>query len=344
MKLSVSFFGSGQDGSSARARYDTVLALGGLADRFGFHAVWVPERHFQDFGDIFPNPAVLGAALAATTSRVRIHAGSVVLPLHNPIRLLEDWSMLDAMSGGRIGVSAATGWHPLDFIIAPADFAGRREKAAAMLADLRSAWRDGVVHAADPDGAQRQVRVRPERVQPELPVWLTTSGRPQTWTAAGEAGVSVLASTIGQTAASLADNANRYRHCFDYTRGTQPWITLVVHTYVGDDDDTDRQDVRRRVEEPMKRYLASFLRQQASAADGAASELDAAAQADLLDFAFERYWSSMSMFGTTRHCAETLAELTALGCDEVACLVDFGPPRAELERTMTRLAELIERS
>lgn len=341
MKLSVSFFGSGQEGAPAPARYDTVLALARLADRSGFHAVWVPERHFQDFGDIFPNPAVLAAALAATTEHVRIRAGSVVLPLHNPIRLLEDWSMLDGISNGRVGVSAATGWHPLDFVIAPDAYADRRDKAAAMLDELRSAWRDQTVQAVGPDGAEHQIRVRPDRVQPELPVWLTTSGRPETWSAAGAAGVAVLASTIGQTAASLAGNIARYRSCFDRrTAAATPWVTLVVHTYVGPDDDVERQAVRRRVEGPMKRYLAAFVRQQASTG-AAAGRLDAAAHADLLDFAFERYWSTLSMFGTTRHCATTLAELAALGCDEVACLVDFGPPRAELVQTMARLATLV---
>src|SRR5699024_12726565 len=101
VKLSISFFGSGQEGVGAPERYETVLALGRLADTLGLHAVWVPERHFQDFGDLFPQPAVLAAALAATTERVGIRAGSVVLPLHHPVRVLEDWSMVDAISNGR---------------------------------------------------------------------------------------------------------------------------------------------------------------------------------------------------------------------------------------------------
>lgn len=47
------------------------------------------------------------------------------------------------------------------------------------------------------------------------------------------------------------------------------------------------------------------------------------------------------MLGTPEHCAGTLAELSAIGCDEVACLLDFGPAQPELERTMTLLAGLI---
>lgn len=338
MKLSLSFFGSGQEGLPASERYQTVLEISELADELGFHSIWVPERHFQDFGDIFPSPAVLAGALAATTSRVRIHAGSVVLPLHNPIRVLEDWSMLDGLSGGRVGVSVAAGWHPLDFLIAPGTYADRRQVAATMLKDLRVAWRDGLVRGIDPDGVEQQVRVRPDRVQPQLPIWLTTSGRPQTWVDAGEAGVSVLGSTIGQTRSSLTENITRYRAAFDCSRYERPWVTLAVHTYVGD----DRAEVRRRVEAPMKRYLASFVQQQASAGSGDVGDLGDAARSQLIDFAFERYWASMSMLGTPDHCSATLAELAEIGCDEVACLIDFGPSRPELERTVALLADLIE--
>ena len=46
-------------------------------------------------------------------------AGSVVLPLHDPIRVAEEWAVLDNLSGGRIGVSFASGWHTGDFVLAP---------------------------------------------------------------------------------------------------------------------------------------------------------------------------------------------------------------------------------
>ena len=45
-------------------------------------AVWTPERHFHDFGGLYPSPSVAGAAIAAVTERVGMRAGSVVLPLH----------------------------------------------------------------------------------------------------------------------------------------------------------------------------------------------------------------------------------------------------------------------
>ena len=81
-----------------RDRYRLLLEGARFADRHGFAAVWTPERHFHAFGGLYPNPAVTGAALAAITERIGIRAGSVVLPLHNPIRVAEEWSVVDNLS------------------------------------------------------------------------------------------------------------------------------------------------------------------------------------------------------------------------------------------------------
>ena len=59
------------------------------------------------FGGLYPNPSVAGAALAAITERVDIRAGSCVLPLHDPIRVAEEWSLVDNLSNGRVGISFA---------------------------------------------------------------------------------------------------------------------------------------------------------------------------------------------------------------------------------------------
>jgi len=77
--------------------------------RTGFTAVWTPERHFMNFGGIYANPAVTGAAVAAVTNRIEIRAGSVVLPLHDPCRVAEEWSMVDYLSQGRVALSFASG-------------------------------------------------------------------------------------------------------------------------------------------------------------------------------------------------------------------------------------------
>src|SRR5712692_3504600 len=108
MDFSLFYFASADGGESAD-KYRLLIEGAKFADTHGFAAVWTPERHFHEFGGLYPNPAVTGAALAMITKNIRIRAGSVVSPLHQTIRIAEEWAMVDNLSGGRVDVSFATG-------------------------------------------------------------------------------------------------------------------------------------------------------------------------------------------------------------------------------------------
>ena len=105
MEFSLFYFANDSSEVDEGGRYQLLIEGARFADANGFAAVWTPERHFHPFGGLYPNPAVTGAAVAAVTSRVAIRAGSVVAPLHHPMRIAEDWSVVDNLSrrpGGRL--------------------------------------------------------------------------------------------------------------------------------------------------------------------------------------------------------------------------------------------------
>src|SRR5262249_10639666 len=116
--FSLLFFAS-QQADFSRGKFDLFRQSARFADEHDFEAVWVPERHFHAFGGIFPNPSLPGVVLAEITRRLRIRAGSVVMPLHHPIRVAEEWAVVDNLSDGRVDLSFAIGWNPNDFVIAP---------------------------------------------------------------------------------------------------------------------------------------------------------------------------------------------------------------------------------
>src|SRR5205807_362890 len=89
-------------------KYRTLIEAARFADTHDFAAIWLPERHFTFMGSLYPNPAVLHAALARETKRLRLRAGSVVLPLHDPIRVAEEWAVVDNLSAGRAGAHLLT--------------------------------------------------------------------------------------------------------------------------------------------------------------------------------------------------------------------------------------------
>ncbi len=97
IRFGISFFGHYASGYDAQ-KYRLLFEAARYADAGGFSSLWLPERHFHAFGGLSPNPSVLSAALARETSHIQLRAGSVVLPLHHPVRVAEEWSMVDNLS------------------------------------------------------------------------------------------------------------------------------------------------------------------------------------------------------------------------------------------------------
>lgn len=336
--LDFSLFYFASDAGEGGDRYKLLLEGAKYADREGFCAVWTPERHFHAFGGLYPNPAVTSAALAAITSRVRIRAGSVVMPLHHPIRVAEDWSLVDNLSNGRAEISFAAGWQPNDFVLAPEKF---KDNKAVMLHDMevvRKLWRGESVAFPGPLGKDVETSILPRPIQPELPVWLTSAGNVETFEAAGRAGANVLTHLLGQTIDELETKLAAYRAA--RTAAGHPGTgraAVMLHSFVGPDAAT----VRAIVREPLIEYLrtsASLIKQYAwsfpafkrregmTDASGGV-ELDSLApeeMAALLEYSFERYFETSGLFGTPADCMAVVDRLKAVGADEVACLIDFG--------------------
>src|ERR1051326_1874241 len=177
--FSLFYFASDQ-GQDPGNRYKLLLEGAKFADQHGFDAVWTPERHFHAFGGLYPNPSVTSAAVAAVTQRIQIRAGSVVLPLQNPVRVAEEWSMVDNLSRGRVGVSFASGWQIHDFVLAPHNYAARKDVMLREIDTVRRLWRGETLSLPGVDGNPVPVRILPRPIQPELPIWITATGNPET--------------------------------------------------------------------------------------------------------------------------------------------------------------------
>ncbi len=338
LRFSLYFFSD--DGSrEAGAKYRLALESARFADQQGFEAVWTPERHFQPFGGLYPNPSVLGAALAAITSRVGIRAGSVALPLHHPVRVAEEWSVVDNLSHGRAAVSFASGWHPDDFVLTPSPYDERKEVMFRGVETIRRLWAGEAIPLEGPEGRQVEVRTLPRPIQKTLPIWITTAGNPETWERAGSIGANVLAALVGYSPDDLARLVGRYRLARGRA-GHDPGegiVTLVVHTYVGDSDAA----VRDLAREPMTHYLKTYLKQfqRLSLEEGASTERDAR---DVAALAYEHYFDSSTLLGTQNKCARILDSVSGHGADEIACLIDFGLDPDTVLAALPRLAELRE--
>lgn len=94
---------------TASADYPELLEQAIYGEELGFDTVWLRERHFNTIAgrNLWPSPLIIGAYIAAKTSRLRIGIGSRILPLDHPIHIAEDAATVDVISGGRLDFGVA---------------------------------------------------------------------------------------------------------------------------------------------------------------------------------------------------------------------------------------------
>jgi natural product biosynthesis luciferase-like monooxygenase protein len=320
VEFSLSFFSAVGDGTEPD-KYRLLLDASRFADDAGFGGVWIPERHFHRFGGPYPNPAVAAAAVAAVTSRITIRAGSVVLPLAHPVRVAEEWSVVDNLSGGRVEVSFASGWQRNDFVLAPQNYAVRKTMLADAMDAVRRLWRGEAVGFPLDDGSLHEVRTFPRPVQAELPVWLTSAGTPATAELAGRLGAGLLTHLAGQSYDDLAALVRVYRDAHRAATGQPGRVALMLHTLLG----ADSAATVEAATPALKAYLrsAAALRTQARG-QGIPEELLSEADWDaMLSRAARRYLDTGALIGDLSIGVDAVAKASAAGVDEISCLIDF---------------------
>ena len=324
-EIDFSLFYFAAEDSRATNKYQLLLDGARFADSHGLAGVWVPERHFANFGDPFPNPSIAAAAIAAVTRNVPIRSGSVVLPLHDPVRVAEEWSMVDNISGGRVELSIASGWHPNDFVFAPQNYEKRYEVMKEGIDTLCRFWRGEGIERTNGVGKPVTVHLHPKPIQAALPIWITAGGSPETFRYAGSIGANVLTHLLGQSEEALSDKIRIYRQARADAGFGAGRVALMLHTFLGE----DAESVKRAVEQPLKNYFRQSLDLLKPLAEQAG--LDVSTDVDaLLALGFEHHFARSGLFGTVESCCRRAQELRQLGIDEIACLIDFGVEHADV--------------
>jgi hypothetical protein len=222
---------------------------------------------------------------------------------------------------------------------------------------VQALWRGEAVPFENPMGEMVPTATLPRPVQPELPSWYTTAGNVQSFEAAGAAGFNIFTHLLGQNLEELATKIKVYRKARK-TAGHDPEtgiVTLMLHTFVGEDNDAIRELVR----EPMKDYLGAAMKlvigfawsfpafDRPGGPDSKPEDVDLASlteeEADtILEFAFERYYETSGLFGTPEICAEMVDRVKAAGVSEICSLIDYGLPTDIVLKSLPALNNLRE--
>jgi iturin family lipopeptide synthetase A len=322
MEFSLYFFGN-YDAAYRDDKYSLLMEAAKYADVNGFTAIWLPERHFHAVGGFSPNSSLLACALAGQTTKLQLRGGSVVLPLHHPVRVAEEWSVVDNLSNGRAAISTASGWHPNDFVFAPENFDDRRNINLQNLRIIQRLWRGEEVELPVPGGGQTTVKLFPQPKRAELPVWSTCIHK-DSYTEAGRNGLNVLGYLMNQSVDELADKIAAYREG-RRSAGLDPaagHVTTLLYTFLDTSVDAARQKARK----PLCDYLRSYLDNSQKKIEKQVGQMEV--DDEDVDYLTNRscddYFNGKSLIGTIESCAAVVDRLKKIGVDEIGCFVDFG--------------------
>ena len=223
-------------GSSGPAALRASVELARAAERFGYHRYWVAEHHNAP-GTASASPHVLIATVAATTSRIRVGAGGVMLPNHSPLAVAETFRALEGLHPGRIDLGL--GRAPGTDARAALALRGSREALAADDFDERFAQLLGFVDGFPPGHPFASVAAAPVDV-PLPPLWVLGSSDHGARTAAALGTGYAYAGHFGSAdpVAVLRDYRERFRPSAHRSR---PHALLTVAAVVADGEERARQ-------------------------------------------------------------------------------------------------------
>lgn len=179
-------------GRSEKDTFADSMAEIELADRLGFHGVWLVEHHFLPGYSHSSKPELVLAALAQRTARLRLGIAVVPLPYHHPVHVAERVATLDLLSGGRVELGIGRGFSPQEYAAFGAAMPESRQLVDESLAVLRAAARDGPITFSGRHFTLDAVRVVPRPIQrPYPPLW-TAAVSPDTFDWAAREGLGVL--------------------------------------------------------------------------------------------------------------------------------------------------------
>nr|WP_013933275.1 MupA/Atu3671 family FMN-dependent luciferase-like monooxygenase [Pseudoalteromonas sp. SANK 73390]CBK62723.1 tmlA [Pseudoalteromonas sp. SANK 73390] len=342
MAFSMMFFSDIRKDITSSEKYTFITELTKFADHAKFTAVYLPERHFHEFGAIFPNSAVMAAYLIPQTKHIRFRTAGVSLPLHHPAEVVEWWAMNDILSNGRVDLGFGSGWNKPDFIYAPYNYQDRREKMIEQISMVKQLWAGESVHFEGPDKTQYATKVYPRPIQKSLNVWMLVAQNDKGFEQAGASGYNVFTMLYGVDIASMERKISIYRTArkqagYDPDTGV---VTLMLHTFIGD----SIEQVKCAVVAPFKAYIRSSMEAHLASDSlqkkgaGTFGEQD---KESILEYAFQRYFKTGALFGTVEDGKRIVKQAHAIGVNEIACLMDFGADYSSVKDSLPYLEQLV---
>lgn len=213
-----------------------------FAEKLGFGYFFLPEHHFTK-GRAIPDPLLLLAAVAATTSSIRLATTSYLLPLRHPVQAAEQVAVLDRLSNGRLTLGVGRGASDTLFTTFEIPAKQKRSLFEDCYHRMIKAWHGDSVA---PSSSEASVTISPlPQQEPHPPIWVAAFG-PLALSQAGRLGLPYLASPR-EGLSRLAQNYEIHREASKKASVAIPSEVPIMRSVFVSKDEVLVRDVRARV-------------------------------------------------------------------------------------------------
>jgi alkanesulfonate monooxygenase SsuD/methylene tetrahydromethanopterin reductase-like flavin-dependent oxidoreductase (luciferase family) len=308
------------------------------ADELGFNSAWIGEHHFNLLG-INASPHVMLAQIAGATKRIRLAPAVVLLPVHHPLMVAEEWATLDQLSNGRVDFAAGRGYDVKEYLPFGVPFEKSAEIFEEGLHVLWRAWTEPgpFTHVGDYYRFEN-VDVRPKPMQQPLRPFVASFSR-LSMEIAAKNDWNIIYAPFAATMVygSLANGVRAYREACE-THGKTPRrsnCSYFIHIATTPEDE---RYGRQALIDYFKCIVPSFPSDPAKAPPNLRYFIDIVER--LKRATPEGLDSNSILIGSPQQIVEHLKKVEEWGISEVILYFNFGrKPHAMVKEQMQRFAE-----
>ena len=308
------------------------------AEELGFDTIWIGEHHFCRY--ICPAPQIVAGAIAQRTKKLRIGTSIALLPHHDPIRLAEDYALVDLLSGGRLDFGVGRGFIKATYDGFNQAMDESRERFDECLEIIEGVWRQPNFSYQGQFYRANNITILPRPIQrPAPPIYMAAALSPESFVAAGKKGHSLMLAPFFQSRATLKENVQLYRETLRQSGHSADDVEIVAgyHSFV---DETPAL-ARSKWEDHYMRYL-HFVGGLVNPSEYTSSEYQKwrKSMAGFQKITFEQMYPDQVLCGDPGQCVERVGLLQEqYGVSHFWVYMDLGGlEQGELRRSMERFA------
>lgn len=304
------------------------------AEKLGFDSVWIAEHHFSNKYGILPDPFSYLSYLAAKTTRIKLGAAVMVVPLHHPMRIVENAAFVDILSNGRFQLGLGSGYRPYEFEGLGIDFETRRERQAEAIPLILDGFHKKRVKA---NGKHFQFsigdayEILPQPLQQPHPPFYMGAGTPESMRLAAINGFGLMQSSL-PSVDKIAENIEWYRS--HMKEAPDPLnknpafgrVDVVRMVYVAPTDQQAKEESEAGITHHMKTFMSGVT------AGGYLG--DVTEKSDEAEFAYDHLADTTLLHGSPETVIRRIEEFRAAG---VTSIMLHYPPYYGVQQTIDML-------